>query len=96
MAKPGTWKKGQSGNPKGRPPKPEIDLLRQAIKTVETRRKKKFFILAVERAYENDTVLIAILKKMVPDLKYVEGEHDIGASTMAMVVEVVGMQIKYF
>lgn len=90
MAKTKTsWKQGQSGNPNGRPPTPEIDILRQAIATVEARRKKKFFIMVVERAYESDTVLIAILKKILPDLRHNEHDHKTNESTMAMVVQTV-------
>lgn len=85
------FKKGQSGNPKGRPQKgkAETDELRKAIKLVEGRKKKKFLIHVIERSFENDQVAIAVLKKLIPDLRY--SEHDLGVTqgTMAMVVEAI-------
>lgn len=57
--------------------------------TVEKRKKKKFFIHAIEQAYEDNKVLIAVLKKLVPDLKFVENEHGANKSAMAAVVQAV-------
>lgn len=61
------WKKGQSGNPKGRVKKPEIEELRKAIKTVEKQKKKKLLQHFIERAFKNDAVLVATIKKLVAD-----------------------------
>ena len=83
------FKKGQSGNPKGRPVSAGIDDLRRAIKIVEGRKKKKFLIHAVQEAYTDNKVLVAILKKIIPDLKYIENEHSTNESTMAMVVKAI-------
>lgn len=69
------FKKGQSGNPKGRKPgtATKVKALEDAIKIVEKQKgKKKFLIHAVEMAYEDTKVLVAILKKIIPDLKAVE------------------------
>ena len=32
---PHRWKKGETGNPNGRPRKPEIDMLRSALETAK-------------------------------------------------------------
>jgi len=69
-----TWKKGQSGNPKGRPRKPEIEELRYAIKTVEKEKGSPLLIHLVRRAYRSDPVLIALIRKIVPDLQRIESE----------------------
>jgi len=68
------WKKGQSGNPNGRPKgTTRTNLLMDAIAKVEKQKgKKKFLIHAVEQAYTDTRVLVAILKKIIPDLKAIE------------------------
>jgi hypothetical protein len=83
------WKPGQSGNPAGRPPNPEAQQLRDAIATVEKRKKKKWLITLVERSYDNDALAIAILKKLIPDLQHNDNTHGIDESTMALVVRAI-------
>jgi len=61
--------KGQSGNPAGRPKKPVIDSLEKAIKKVQKEKNEKFLNMVIKRAYESDQVLIAVLKKIIPDIK---------------------------
>jgi len=62
----GQFVKGNKAG-KGRPPKPEIEELRKAIKAVEKRKGKKLLEHFVERAYKNDSALVALVKKLVPD-----------------------------
>ncbi len=69
----GWIKKGQVLNPKGRPQVPEVQLLREAVAAVGIQKKKSFYALVAERAYEDNTVLIALLRKFTPDLKSMEG-----------------------
>jgi len=67
------WKKGHSGNPKGRPKGvSEIDVFRQALITVEKDKKQKLYEYAIERAFVSDIVLVAILKKLIPDKTGIE------------------------
>ena len=70
------WKKGQSGNPKGRPRKAINDDLQKALAKVEKSKQKKFMEHVVERAFESDAVLMALLRKLHPDLKQVEANID--------------------
>ena len=65
---PHRWKPGESGNLKGRPPVPEIEELRQAIRIARKKRgNRSILVHFVERAYVNDQVLIALAKKLIPD-----------------------------
>jgi hypothetical protein len=45
-----------------------LEELRQAINTVEKRKRKKLLEHFISRAYKSDKVLIALLKKFVPDI----------------------------
>lgn len=77
MAKSGgSWKKGESGNPNGRPRSSEIEELRRAIKSVERKKKKRLFAHFIERAFKSDAVLVATIKKLVADKTQVEGILD--------------------
>ena len=70
------WQKGQSGNLKGRPSgsKGKMTLaLRAAIKQVEKERGKNLFKHFVDRAYEDNKVLVALIKKLV------SAKHDVEA-----------------
>lgn len=62
----GQFTKGNSFG-RGRPKKPEIEELRKAIKVVEKQKDKKLLQHFIERAYKNDAVLIALIKKLIPD-----------------------------
>lgn len=60
-------KKGEVRNPNGRPRVPEIELFRKAREQVEAEKKIPLFIHALRRAYESDKVLIAIIKRILPE-----------------------------
>lgn len=74
---PHRWSKGQSGNPGGRPKKPEIEQLREALEKVKKKKGKSMLEHMVERAYINDAVMIALAKKVVPDLSSVSGDFNV-------------------
>lgn len=66
------FKKGQSGNPNGRPRKPEIEQLRNALEKVEKEHDKTFLEHFVSKAFEEKEYAIALAKKILPDLKTVD------------------------
>ena len=73
------WVKGQSANPKGRA-KGSYAIhtqLEKAISKVEKDKQIKVYEHFVERALKNDTVLVALLRKLVPDRHFTEGDKDI-------------------
>jgi len=78
MAKLGNpnWAKGKSGNLNGRPRDPIVAEMREALREVEKRKRKKLLVRFFERAFVNDKVLIAAVKKIVPDLQHTTGGLD--------------------
>jgi hypothetical protein len=72
--KPWQFKPGQSGNPEGKKTgtKSYITLLEEAVKNYETAKGRNLFDRLIERAFVNDSVLIAVIKKFIPDKQYTE------------------------
>lgn len=75
MANP-NWKKGTSGNPHGRPARPEIEALRKAIEIVEKKKNTTFLEHFVGLAWKDKNVAIALAKKIVPDLSSIDSTVD--------------------
>jgi len=65
------WKGNPNGRPKGARDNFSLEIFRKAIVKVEKKKKKPFFEMVVERAYTNDKILIAVLKKILPDQQQV-------------------------
>ena len=68
------FKPGQSGNPKGRPVRPEIEEFRKALEKVSKEKDMSLLESIIRRAYKSDVLANAALKKMLPDLNIVEGD----------------------
>jgi hypothetical protein len=72
-----TWKKGQSGNPKGKPKGCKNKWRRsldEAIAAIETTKGVPLLCRAVEMAYEDPRMMAAVMKKILPDMRHVEAE----------------------
>ena len=63
--KPQLYKPGTTGRPKGS--LNYTTLLNKALNDYETETGRDLFKRFVERAYTNDRVLIALMKKFIPD-----------------------------
>lgn len=63
----GRWVKGQSGNPAGRPGNPATLALNEAIRLYRKKKKKDLIWHFVEQAFVDNQVLIALMKKLLPD-----------------------------
>lgn len=85
---------GNPGGP-GRPRGPGLSQrLLEAIQSVEARHRKPLLEHFVERAYTSDRVLIALLKKLIPDL----GQQEVnlrGEDFDAATQELVALICKY-
>lgn len=64
-----TFPKGVSGNPNGRPKNPVVEALREAIIEYEEKNDVSFLLHCVKRAFVNDDMAKALLKKYAPDLQ---------------------------
>lgn len=81
--------KKTGGRKKGTPNK-RTELLNaikyvQGTKDSDGKKRKKLLVHAVEQAYEDRTVLIALLKKLIPDMKHFEG--DVGGKILHDITE---------
>lgn len=68
--------KGKTNNPHGRPPAGEafVEQLRAALDVVAKRKGKTLIQHAVEQSYVDNVVMIALLKKLLPDQLEHSGE----------------------
>lgn len=66
------------GRPKGS--HTETAKLRAAMKKVSKTRNVNFYERFCEMALDDSSVMVAVMKKMVPDLKQVEVEADVTAN----------------
>ena len=66
------FRKGQSGNPNGRPPAPEKVKLREALEFEGKKQKKEFWAHVAEQAFKDNTILREVVKKFVPDKREVQ------------------------
>ncbi len=74
--KTGRFLPGFCPNPKGGPRKGEakLDRLLDAVDRVQNKLNKSILDHFVERAFKKDIVLIALMKKLIPDLKAIQIE----------------------
>ena len=61
-----------SGNSKGRPVKPEVELFRKALRCAEKREKKSLIQHAVDLSYNDNDVLKVLMNKMLPDISKID------------------------
>jgi hypothetical protein len=89
---PNRWEKGVSGNPNGRPRKPEVEQLRIALDEACKKHNKSFIAHLIDRAYKNDTVAIALAKKLLPD--QIEHSGEVAAKPFDIIIKVASKDSK--
>ena len=57
-----------TGNPNGRPVRPEVEGLRKALSQVKKEKGISFLVNYIRRSYQDGAMSIALLRKLVPDL----------------------------
>ena len=80
----GRFVKGHSGNPKGSNQFTSIVPLIEALKKEGIKRGQGFYEMVATRAWMSDTLLIAILKKILPDKVHNEG---IEQNTLVQIIQ---------
>jgi hypothetical protein len=70
----GRFVKGCSGNPKGSNQYNSIVPLIEALEKAGTKQNEKFWDMVARKAFCDERVLIAVLKKLIPDNLKLEGE----------------------
>lgn len=81
--KNGRFLPGISGNPKGRPlGSGYIDEFKNVLAAKEKAEKKSILEHLIERAFDDDRVLIAVVDRMLPTLKAVEMSGSVGVGML--------------
>lgn len=81
---------GNVANPNGRPKgTTQSKRLMDAIAKVEKEDDKNLYEHFVKEAFSSRTVLIALFKKLVPDMKFIEGDTDVGIRNFADLVKAI-------
>lgn len=77
-------------NRNGRPRNSEIDQLREALAKESEKRGVDFWDKVAEKAFKDTTIMIAVLKKFVPDTTFTKLEGDIGKENRIIIVRANG------
>jgi len=89
----GQFKKGFSGNPKGRQATGK-DELWQAIHCVEVRLKRPWLESIIERSYSEPSLALGLLSRLYPSLKAVEHSGRLESTMSTEEVEEIRKQLK--
>jgi hypothetical protein len=73
-------------NRNGRPKNAEPDLLRKALEDEGEKRGISFWEKVAEYAFRDRTVMIAVVKKFIPDMNDLKVEGNIGGGTKIIIV----------
>lgn len=72
----GRFVKGAVANPNGNNQFTSIVPIIEALKAVGKEKREDFWIMVAKKAWVSDTVLVHILKKLLPDRKEIEYEFN--------------------
>ena len=87
----GRWVSGVSGNTSGKGVrKSPRYLLLEAIQAYEDGKSKDLMMHMVEQAFEDNKVLVALMKKLLPDLRHTNIDGQLAIKTLADIAAAVG------
>jgi len=72
-------------NRAGRPKNAEIDQLRRALETEGIARGQDFWTTVAKKAFVHDKIMVAVLKKLIPDLTHADMAGEIKYTSMQMI-----------
>ena len=72
-------------NRAGRPKNAEIDQLRRALETEGIARGQDFWTTVAKKAFVHDKIMVAVLKKLIPDLTHADMIGEIKYTSMEII-----------
>lgn len=90
------FKKGDPNiNRNGRPKNAEIDKLRRALQNEGDKKGKDFWEEVAKKAFVNEKIMIAVLKKFVPDMRHSEIDADLKTTVSMPMITIDGKPLEF-
>jgi hypothetical protein len=81
-------------NRNGRPKNAEIDMLRHELEREGKKRRTSFWHVVAHKAFTNPQIMLAVLKKFVPDLNHQQVDGLVSKETSIIIIKANGEKIE--